>query len=196
VVTGGFVALAIWGGLLAVLLLALWKRDASLRFWRRALGLISHRLAEKLTAVLAAFIDGLRALPDLRRLASVLGLTLLYWALAGLCNWILFQAFHLDLPLAASFVLMGILVIGIMVPGGPGFAGPFEVAVYVALVQLFGLSLTVNAGFTIVLHGLQFTFQLVLGVIFLFSSHVSFLKVVSDSERAAGRLQAEETPPP
>jgi uncharacterized protein (TIRG00374 family) len=196
VVTSGHVALAIWGGLLAALVLALWKREASLRFWRRVLGLFSRRLAEKLTALLASFIDGLRALPEGRRIAGVVGLSGVYWFLSGLGTWVLFQAFHFDLPLVAAFVLIGILVIGIMVPGGPGFAGPFEVAVYVALVQLFGLGLAENASFTIVYHGLIFAFQLVVGVIFLFSSHVSFLKVVGSSERAAGRLKTEENAPP
>ena len=195
VVTSGYVALSFWGGLLAVLVLALWKRDASLRFWRRALGLVSQRLAEKLTGMLAAFIDGLHALREVRRIAGVVGLSVVYWLLSGISTWVLLQAFHFDLPLTAAFVLIGILVIGIMVPGGPGFAGPFEVAVYVALVQLFGLGLDENASFTIVYHGLMFTFQLVVGVIFLFSSHVSFFKVVSDSGRAAGSLQGEESPP-
>jgi hypothetical protein len=192
VVTSGYVALAIFGGVLAALIVALLKRDASLRFWRRALGLLSHRLAEKLTGMLAAFIDGLRALPDFRRIAGVIGLSVVYWLLSVAGIWLLFRAFHFDLPITAAFVLMGILVIGIMVPGGPGFAGPFEIAVKVALVDLFLVSSAANAGYTIVLHGLQFGFQLAMGVLFLFSTHVSFVRLVTVSGEAAHRLEAEE----
>jgi hypothetical protein len=189
VVTSGFVALAIFGGALGVLVVALWKREASLRFWQRVLGRISGRLAERLTGMLAAFIDGLRALPDFRRVSLVLFLTVVYWVLGAVGLWVLFEAFHFDLPFAAAFVLEGILVIGIMVPGGPGFAGPFELAVYVGLVELFGVGTTENAGFTIVLHGIQFGFQVLVGVVFLFSSHVSFLKVVGASGEAAKHLE-------
>jgi uncharacterized protein (TIRG00374 family) len=192
VVTSGFVALGFFGGVLGVLVIALWKREASLRFWHRSLGRISHRLAERLTATLAAFIDGLRALPDARRICGVLVLTVVYWVLGAVGLWLLFEAFHLHLPFAAAFVLEGILVVGIMVPGGPGFAGPFELAVYVGLVELFGVGTAENAGFTIVLHGIQFGFQVLLGVIFLFSSHVSFVKVVGASDEAARRLEPRE----
>jgi uncharacterized protein (TIRG00374 family) len=191
VITSGYVASAFFGGVLVVLVIALWKRDASIRFWKKVLGVISHKLADALTGMLAAFIDGLRALPDFRRIAGILVLSLVYWALAALGIWVLFRAFHLDLPMSAAIVLNGILVIGIMVPGGPGFAGPFEVAVKVALVDLFLVSDTVNAGFTIVLHGFQFAFTLGVGVIFLFSTHVSFVKLIGASGKAAERLKAE-----
>jgi uncharacterized membrane protein YbhN (UPF0104 family) len=173
---------------------ALWKREVSLRFWSRALGLISGRLAEKLTALLALFIDGLRALPDLRRIVGVLFLSVAYWGIAVFGTWLMFRAFHLDLPFSAALVLNGILLIGVMVPGAPGFAGPFEMAVKVALVDLFLVSQTECAGFTIVLHGMQFAFTLAVGLIFLFSGHVSLIKIVGDSRKAASNVEKEESP--
>jgi hypothetical protein len=116
--------------------------------------------------------------------AGVVALSVVYWGVAGFGLWLVFRAFHLDLPLSAAFIVNGILVIGIMVPGGPAFTGPFEFAVRVALVDLFLLPEEVNAGYTLVLHGLQFGFQLAVGVLFLFSRHVSFVRLTSAGARA------------
>ena len=194
VVTSGYVALAIFGGLLLVIVVAMWKRDASIAFWNKLIGVVSKKLAAKMTAMLAAFIDGLRALKSLPRILGFIGLSLAYWGLAAFGLWLLFEGFHLELPFTAAFVVNGILVIGIMVPGGPGFTGPFEIAVKVALVDLFLLPAATNASYTIVLHGLQFGFQLIVGVAFLFSSHVSFVRLVDASGRAAGSLRTEGQP--
>lgn len=192
VITSGYVALAAFGGLLGVILIALWKRDASIAFWEKLIGLVSRKLAQRMTAMLAAFIDGLHALRSGKRMVLLLLSSLAYWGLAGFGLYLLFQAFHLDLPFSATFIVNGILVVGIMVPGGPGFTGPFEIALKVALVDLFLLPESVNASYTIVLHALQFGFQLIVGVIFLFSSHVSFVKLVDASGRAASSLRTEE----
>lgn len=177
VITAATSALAVFSGLLVAVIVALWKRDASIRFWNHLIGVVSKRLAEKLTGILAAFIDGLRALQSAPRILGVVGLSLAYWGIAGLGLWVLFQALHMDLPPTAAFIVNGILVIGIMVPGGPGFTGPFEMAVRVALVELFAVSEDLNASYTILLHGLQFGFQLLVGLLFLFSRHVSFVRL-------------------
>jgi hypothetical protein len=185
VITAATWALVVFGALLLAIIVALWKREASIAFWNRAIGLLSKRLAARLTGILGAFIDGLRSLEGARHVAGVVVLSLLYWGVAAFGLWLVFRAFHLDLPLTAALVVNGILVIGIMVPGGPAFTGPFELAVRVALVDLFLLSEEVNAGYTLVLHGLQFGFQLAVGLLFLFSRHVSFVKLSREARRAA-----------
>jgi uncharacterized membrane protein YbhN (UPF0104 family) len=83
-----------------------------------------------------AFIHGLRILPGRGKVALFFALTVAYWTLNAWGMGILARGFGLELGLAQWFTVLGILVVGVMIPAGPGMVGTFQWFV-VAGVSLF-----------------------------------------------------------
>ncbi len=134
-----------WGGVfvflafLAILIfvvIAYRKREAAVGLVRRIFGLVSSKLADKFADMLDAFIGGLRILPDGRKIAAFIGYTALYWGINGLGMMMLAHGFGLPLDVPAAFAVNGILVIGVMIPAGPGMMGTFQGATILGM-QLF-----------------------------------------------------------
>lgn len=193
VLQAGYLTLFIFLGALAVLLAAHRKRELTLGLLQATLGRVAPGLARRIAGLLGTFIDGLKALPTPGSLVLFLGQTTLYWLLIGLGYWVLFRAVGITLPdgnwpgLVVAFAVMAILAIGIILPGGPAFAGSFEVALSLGL-GLFITSemlATRGAAYILLMHTLQFVLQVVVGLASLSSGGFSLRRMVQDSQTAA-----------
>lgn len=129
-VTGGFSA-----GL-AFVFFAFRHRDLANRILRRILGIVSERLADKAAAMLDSFTDALKVVPNWRRAAEILALTALNWTLAALGLKAMAPAFGLFLEVPHAFTVLGLQVVGSMLPAGPGMTGPLQFAI-IKGVELF-----------------------------------------------------------
>lgn len=187
-----YLSLAIFGSSLTALLFTIWKRELSNRIFYFCFSWISKRLAKRLVGILNGFIDGLAVFPDYRQLLRFLGVTVLYWGLNGLAMLLMLKAFHIHLPTSAGFVLLSTLVIAIMIPGAPGLAGTFEIGVAVTLVTIFGIDKSVNGAFTLVLHLSQLLVIVLPGLLFLFSSQISFVKLARISPGAVTEMEHDD----
>lgn len=134
-----------WGGvgvfaaflvILVFIVVAYRKRELAVSLLRKCLGLVSAKLADKFADMLDAFIGGLRILPDGRKIAAFIGYTALYWVTNSLGMMMLAYGFDLPLSVPAAFAVNGILVIGVMIPAGPGMMGTFQGATILGM-QLF-----------------------------------------------------------
>jgi uncharacterized protein (TIRG00374 family) len=190
----GVLMSALFGGLLAFLVLAYVNRELAVRIVRRLANPISPRLAERAAGMLDAFIGGLRLVPSKRKIGLFFLLTAVYWGLNGWGMWLMAGAFDIRIGLVAAFTILGVLVAGIMIPAGPGMVGTFQLA------TTFGLSLFVSDE-VLVIHGVawanvlwaaQLVFQLALGAIFLNSSHIKVARIFHSPEGTAEALEAEE----
>lgn len=106
--------------------LFIWQRRLALWLLDQTFGRISPRIAARLTELLGAFVDGLASLRRSGALAAFLALTVVYWSANAFGIWLLAHAFGLEVPLIAGFGLLAVLVVGIMLPAGPGFLGNFQ----------------------------------------------------------------------
>ncbi|MFM2153921.1 MAG: hypothetical protein RL199_2356 [Pseudomonadota bacterium] len=117
-VAGGFIALS-------GLLVAAVRHEALARRWlavvvtRRAPG-----LGARLEEVRAAFTEGLGRTRDGR--LSIGAMTLVYWWLAALGQWLLARAFGLPLTWLQSWTVLGLQVLGAFIPAGPGMVGTYQ----------------------------------------------------------------------
>jgi hypothetical protein len=116
----------------------------------------------------------LRALPSARQIAVIILLTACYWGINGFGMLVLALGFDIHLSLLQAYTVLGVLVIGVMLPAGPGMVGTFQ-----AFTQL-GLSLFIaqtesarGAAYANVLWAGQFVQQVALGLFFLSSKHLS-----------------------
>ena len=190
----GLVVFGVFGGLLAFLVLAYRNRSLAVRITHRVLDPMSTRAAERASGMMDAFIHGLRLVPSRPKVAAFFLLTTGYWCLNGLGMGVLARAFDLHLSLLQSFTVLGVLVVGVMIPSGPGMVGTFQAA------TVLGLSLFVpsevldtrGTAYANVLWGVQLAFTTALGMFFLFSRHIRIAQIFSAPEEVEEGLEEEE----
>ena len=191
---GGYAMFGFFAALLAFLLLAYWQKALALRLTRATFGRVSMRLSDKLSGMLETFISGLRALPSWRSLAAIVSMTAFYWALNGWGMQILARGFQLDLGLVDTYTVLGVLVVGVMIPAGPGMVGTFQGAVVLGLSLFVSHEAAVLRGlaYANVLWAVQLGFQTALGLAYLFSRHVQVGRLFAGPKDTGEELEAEE----
>lgn len=125
--TTGVISASVFSGALVMCVLAYWRMDVAQRVIDATFGRVWTRLADKLSGLLRDFITGFRALGSGGAMARFLVATLVYWIANVLSMWALARwGFGLQIGAWQMTTVLALLVIGIMVPGGPGMAGSFE----------------------------------------------------------------------
>ncbi|TSA48450.1 MAG: UPF0104 family protein [Deltaproteobacteria bacterium] len=152
--------------LFAVITLMIVKREASLRVLVPLTRKLPPRFAEGLSRLISHFIEGFRIMVDPALLISVTGLSIFIWLIDVLAIYLLFLAFGFQLPVAAAFVLMIVLIVGIAIPTAPGFIGNWHYFCILGL-SLFDVPRTEALTFAIIYHALSIGLVVVLGVAFL-----------------------------
>jgi glycosyltransferase 2 family protein len=150
----------------AVMILLVIRRTATLRVLSPLIGRLPARYAGAVNRLIDHFIEGFRIMVDPALLLSVTLLSIVIWLVDVLAIYLLFLAFGLHLPVAAAFVLMIILIIGIAIPTAPGFIGNWHYFCILGL-GLFGIPKTDALTFAIIYHALSMVIIILLGFIFL-----------------------------
>lgn len=190
---GVVVSLAFLGGL-GFLVLAYRNRALAVRLTGGALRPFSHGLAARVEGMLDAFIHGLRLVPGPGKLAVFLALTLAFWGLNALGMKVLALGFGFHLGVLESCALLGVLVVGIMIPAGPGMVGTFQGAIVVGL-GLFAPAEAVatrGTAYANVLWATQLVQLTALGTFFLFSRHIQLARLTSAPREVGAELRSEE----
>ena len=171
----GYVAGAVFLVLLLVLIGGYVQRQRTVDLIGRIGNRIHVGLTTKAVRLLDSFLDGLRILPDKRRIIWFIVLTVGYWAIQGVGMKVMADACHIpDLSYPGAFALLAILVVGIMIPGGPGMTGTFELAIAAgfSMLILAPESQSNITMYTIMLHVTQLVVQVLVGLPFLLLRHV------------------------
>jgi uncharacterized protein (TIRG00374 family) len=152
--------------LFAVMILMIVRREMSLRILAPLIGRLPARYAEAVNRLIGHFIEGFRIMvdPSLLLLGAVLSIAI--WLIDVTAIYFLFLAFGLHLPVAAAFVLMIILIIGIAIPTAPGFIGNWHYFCILGL-GLFGIPKTDALTFAVIYHALSIGVVILPGLIFL-----------------------------
>jgi uncharacterized protein (TIRG00374 family) len=151
---GGVAGLIFGGAALAFASIALAPAAAE-RFWRRILRPFGPRIGDQVIALLKGFIDGLGSLPSWRVRLIYLLCTLAYWGLNAWGMTFLAGSMGLEISYVQGCLVMALLVVGIMIPAGPGSIGTFHAPVIFALTSLFGFAAPQAQAYAITLHLLQ-----------------------------------------
>jgi uncharacterized protein (TIRG00374 family) len=162
------VALGVFAGGLVVSIAALCARDSVFKLFEMLLSPISPRLTRRVLGMLDAFIHGLRVLPDLRAIFAFSLWTVAYWVANGLGYYCVMRAFGWDLPVVAGFALVSVIVIGIMIPAGPGHLGTFQGAILAGL-AIFGVGPTDAAAYGMVVYPITVAAMVAFGLPYLLS---------------------------
>lgn len=171
-VTGGYVTLSLYLGVLAFLGLLSWQTERTLGLIARVLSPFPERVVEKVTGALASFIGGIR-FPKKPSLILGVGLSSLFiWATAIWPVDLMLRAFGIELPITASMFIMVFLVFAVMVPASPGYVGTYHYACVTAL-SAFGIKSERALSIALVIHGMGFFPVVVAGLALLWHDKLS-----------------------
>lgn len=191
---GGVIVSAAFVALLVFLVVAYRNRALAVSLVTRVLAPMSPRLAARGGGMLDAFIHGLRLVPSRRKVALFFLLTAGYWGVNAWGMQVLARGFGLQLDAAAACTLLGVLVVGVMIPAGPGMVGTFQGAIVLGL-GLFApkeIVATHGVAYANVLWGAQLAFQALLGLFFLFSRHIQLGRIFAAPAEVGDGLEVDE----
>ena len=92
--------------------------------------------------------------------------SLVQWLLLAVCIAISFVALDVDADPTAAIIILGLIVLGISLPGAPGFIGTIELCFVIGL-GLFGVDKSQALAVAIFYHVLTFGFVTLAGTLFL-----------------------------
>jgi membrane protein implicated in regulation of membrane protease activity len=111
-----------------------WLRAQARRVTQRLLGLVSHKLANRVADVVERLSDGLRFLTNLRYSLPYLAVTLAsVLSQAGALQQLAAAVGMPELDFMQAVVVLGVLALGFSVPNAPGFFGVVQLALYAGL---------------------------------------------------------------
>ena len=189
----GALALLAFAGLLGGLFAALWANQWLHWAIRRTVGRMFPNLSARLEHLLASFVTGLQALPSRGHLGGFLAWTAAYWGLNGFGMWLLMRGFGWPLPPIAGFAVVSVVVIGIMIPAGPGFLGTFQAGILAGL-AVFGIERTDAAAYGLVVYPLTLLVVVGLGLPFLLAGHLRQVREVLTQSRDAAAERGQMPP--
>lgn len=185
VALGGWLTLAVFGGALLFFIAAFRWRTATTRVVERVLALVHGSLAQRVAAVVRAFLDGLACFRAPRDAAAYVALTVLYWFSNGLSTWLLMRAMGIEADPLAAFFCVCFLVVGVMLPAPPGNVGNFHAFARAAL-TVFGVKATPAVAFAVALHGINVVGLLGWAAVFFVSGDLSAASVREAARHPAG----------
>lgn len=133
-----FMAIAFAAALGGAVALAVAPRLTSRIVQRVARVALPERWVPRVVDVVDAVISGFAVLRRPRALGVVVGWTAALWLTNALSFWVMFAAFDISRPFAASLLVQGFVAIGVALPSSPGYLGVFEAAIVGALL-LYGV---------------------------------------------------------
>ena len=157
---------AVLAVLVAAVVFAVFRREQTERFleslWKR----LPERFQPKARAFAATFVDGFASLKSPGLLALIVLGSLAMWFVINVQIYCVLKAFGLPLPLAAAFVVTAAAVLGLAVPT-PGGLGSYQVAVQIALMDVFGVARAAATSVALVAWATSFVLITALGLVLL-----------------------------
>jgi len=146
----------------------------------RFVNFLSHPFPKKfkqfLINSLGRFVEGLKVLQNPKIIIASTILSLLIWIPIALAIYCLLISFKIYLPVYVSFLLLGVLALGVMIPSAPGFVGTVQF-VCVTVLSLFSVSKSQALSFSIVYHASQFIPITIVGMVYLWMEQASLRKI-------------------
>jgi len=171
------------GSLVGLVLLMIWTKGFR-RFVDRLTSFFGNRLHGFVLHVFDGFIDGLKSLPQKSMVLGFTAHTVVYWAINAAGVLLLAIGCGLDIGLAGSIAVMGVLAVGILLPTGPGYFGNFQASVMIALSMFLPDEMLRDRGavYIFILYLSQVGVTLVAGVMGMLDSHASLKGIMTKPE--------------
>ncbi len=179
--------------LVAVVVFAVFRRAQTERlmelFWRR----LPHRIQPRAKEFAVTFVDGFASLRSPGLLLSIVAGSLAMWFVINVQIFCVMKAFAVALPLPAAYVVTAAAVLGLAVPT-PGGLGSYQVAVQIALTDVFSVARATATSVALVAWATSFVLITLLGLgFFIFFFRTVHLRDVP--EPGNGKQKTEDEGP-
>ena len=131
-------------------------------FWRR----LPERFRPRAREFAATFVDGFASLKNPGLLLAIVVGSIGMWFVINVQIYCVLRAFALELPLSAAYVVTAAAVLGLAVPT-PGGLGSYQVAVQIALMDVFGVARAPATSVALVAWATSFILITAIGLILL-----------------------------
>jgi glycosyltransferase 2 family protein len=165
------------------------KRETALPYLNKKLSRLPRKISTGLMSLFEHISEGLAVLHDARGLTITVSYTVLIWLMVATAHLLVVRAFgiHADqVPFTGAVFVMGLSMLGSVVPTPGGATGPFHIATAAAL-AFMGVDQDSAKSVAIILHPLIFAPATLFGIYYVAREGLTF-----------GRLKhiAEETVEP
>ncbi len=130
------------------------------------LRILPATLRSSLTEILESGAEGLGSLRDAKLVSWIVITSGMQWFLMGALVYASLWSFGVHLPLRASFVVMGVVALGVAVPSVPGFFGVIQLCFWVSL-SFFGAAKVDVLGASVYFHLAQYIPVTLVGLYYL-----------------------------
>lgn len=139
-----------------------------------------RKMGDKLLALLGSFREGVVTLKDRQSYLIVFILSILIWICYALVFAIGFYAFDFiekyNVPLGASFVVLVITTISILVPSSPGYVGTYHWLCMISL-GMFAIPESPALAYAIVIHAISMLPVALVGIAFSLKEGIKISKI-------------------
>lgn len=157
-----------------VLALAAWRASALTGIAALVARLLPHRVGAVLVRLTENFAQSLALVHDPKRLASLLGLSLLAWCSELGLFFMLLISFGFSNQYPVALLVGSAANFATLVPSSPGYVGTFDSVLIRVLQDVTGVTTGQAAAYDVIVHVLLFVPVVLVGVVVLSRSHVSF----------------------
>lgn len=164
-----------------------------LRLVRWGVGLLTRLWggAARLEELFAAFLDGLGALQDGRRLATAAAFSALAWACAGFSAWMVLLAFEPAARVEMAFFVLVVTGLSIALPSAPGSLGVWQAAGVGAL-SVFGITGALALSMTLMHHLVNYVSTSLMGAVALAQAGESLDHLTRSARALVGAAPASD----
>ncbi|MEK6407090.1 MAG: lysylphosphatidylglycerol synthase transmembrane domain-containing protein [Acidobacteriota bacterium] len=168
-------------------------RNGALTYLERKLGWLPQSARAAAMSLLRHISEGLAVLHDARGLTVTVSYTVLLWLMVALAHLLVVRAFgisYAEVPFTGAVFVMGLSMLGSVVPTPGGATGPFHTATAAALAFL-GVQPNKAASIAIVLHVVIFAPAMVFGLYYLAKEGLSLDRLRHIGEQKNGEQRAD-----
>jgi hypothetical protein len=169
-IANGFLIMLALGALAWIALLSMNRLSTVIDGWISRL--IPERLQGRVRDFVEAFFAGLAAMRSKKNLTIATLLSIPIWTTYALGTYATLKACAIDVPFAASWVVLAFVGIGVSLPSAPGFVGTFQFFTVAAL-ALFSVDQQTAFGFSLLHHLAQYIPVTLFGWILLIKEQMS-----------------------
>ena len=157
----------------------------TLRLVERFTTPLPQRVREMVQKLLRSFLDGFGIFQKSEHFWTIAWQSVVIWLFYAATIYFTLEAFGLNdkfyLPLGASFIILVMISLGIMVPAAPGYVGTFHWICQQALV-LFNVSESESLSFAVIMHISNFIPVTLVGFYYYYKQQVDFREAVASAE--------------
>ena len=147
--------------------------------------LVPARFREPVRNLAARFLEGLGFMRSARDVVTILGISLLIWLIETIVYWCVMQGFGFRVPFYVLLLMNGVVNLATTIPSSPGYVGTFD-AVGIKILEGFGVSGSLAAGYTLLLHATLWLPITLVGAYFMWRESITWRDL-----GAAARAKAE-----